>query len=1245
MILLGRLLSGIGLLLLLFLLAPAHVGLSRVAAEQESATLYGPWLAEGGLTDAQGVLHTVTEAYAEQGGGIYYRRTRGDVLLTQEKLSAPNEVARAPTLLLIEDYPLVVWQSGTGLDTRIVQREHTPEGWSQPQFLSPSGVTARHPSLYLDGSVPVVAWSEMGSAAIERVECVLVASNCTATRYGPLIATSPTLLHSPTAERHILAFLYNGDLFTMRRDGTALRALTTFGDVYAFAWSPDAARIAIIRDPQQRGADVHVIDASGANHRQLTFTAEASRWVIDWHGDQIAFLTASTYPDMRIAAINPDTLAPTFLSGGIRNYGADFGVTDYPVMRWSPDGQWIALSHGDASGFLHVPSGSFLDRDISNPTWKSDSSHALIPAPYPSTGLRRFDPFTQQTTTVTTLQANYGAYAPDDRYIAFGTDSRLRRMSPTGSNVTTLAYYASTQPEWTPDSTSVAYVTWDRGGAYGRLTSLRVVDANGSNARLLLGGSARHPRWQPEPKPDKVAVFVHGWQGGDGYHCDDRIQGPFDRRNPPQIEEFKNVAATLIEAGYTIYFARWTTYNRYAIRAQAAAFCLREQLEQVREDTEVGRVTLIAHSMGGLVSRAYLEKAGLYQHDVDRLITFGTPHDGINLVMLVKLGLLPGSVLYCPNNPGLCQLGRDGVTAFNVFHRPSGAIPYDLIGGDGMPFLYPLNAIEGDNDGIVGTLSALALRDIGLLLPDLPVLHGSFLHRWRTNSSHTGHFHGAPLFGNQEYFADPTSVSCIRALLLGDDTARCPAAEHRQPVPSQEATSYAFTETRQGTLTTTTTQLPVYVDGDEARFVLTWDQGAVEYILRTPSGNLITPDNIGTYPGAQYGELGSGEWPPMALYRIPAPASGVWQVEIRRPVGSPASRYSFFAQLLSPLQLSVEVEELPTVGGKVKVVARLYKDGQPYEAATAEAYLRTSNTPQPIVLSQLAPGRFVGEIPAPHIAAQYHLVVVARGTTPPFTRQVDTFVEVLPSGLQLVGTSTSTDQPLDENDNGRYEALRITIPVDIPRTAPYVAVATLRAPDNTMLSTARSEGTWSSGTQVVVLDFAGLSIAQAGLDGPYSVDLDIFVADTEQRGLSRRAVQRTAAYQSHQFEGRTIRFPLILRDARPFPTSTHSLTNISFSPSSPASLPNSTPVVVNFQYSTYHAGGVRLWAVPYADGAQVGAYEGSPVEPAGTRRLTRQVTNLASTATVDEIRIEMRAADSRETLLLLTYPVSYTFAP
>ena len=59
----------------------------------------------------------------------------------------------------------------------------------------------------------------------------------------------------------------------------------------------------------------------------------------------------------------------------------------------------------------------------------------------------------------------------------------------------------------------------------------------------------------------------------------------------------------------------------------AAADYLRKRIEQIKEETSSSKVNVIAHSMGGLIVRAYVQSPQ-YANDIDRLALVGTPNHG-----------------------------------------------------------------------------------------------------------------------------------------------------------------------------------------------------------------------------------------------------------------------------------------------------------------------------------------------------------------------------------------------------------------------------------------------------------------------------------------------------------------------------------------------------------------------------------------------------------------------------------------
>ena len=92
-------------------------------------------------------------------------------------------------------------------------------------------------------------------------------------------------------------------------------------------------------------------------------------------------------------------------------------------------------------------------------------------------------------------------------------------------------------------------------------------------------------------------------------HIYDNLLSSFEKNN---YEENKN----LFEFPY-----EWRNNN------EDTADLLKQKIQDVINETKVSKVDLLAHSMGGLVARAYIEDLD-NQNNIDQLVTIGTPHGG-----------------------------------------------------------------------------------------------------------------------------------------------------------------------------------------------------------------------------------------------------------------------------------------------------------------------------------------------------------------------------------------------------------------------------------------------------------------------------------------------------------------------------------------------------------------------------------------------------------------------------------------
>jgi pimeloyl-ACP methyl ester carboxylesterase len=644
----------------------------------------------------------------------------------------------------------------------------------------------------------------------------------------------------------------------------------------------------------------------------------------------------------------------------------------------------------------------------------------------------------------------------------------------------------------------------------------------------------------PEPER-KIAIIVHGWQGftvdTSKYNCQmEKFTGPYLRDKsgtPVDVPGWDRIGRQLTALGYEVYLANWTTSALRTISAEdAARDCLAPQIASVVGQDSDRKVLLVAHSMGGLVSRAYIENSRLYRDDVEALVTLGTPHVGVNLGALIKIATLlhpktriAGYVL-CTVNPGLCQLSTDEMLIFNLRHQPNPSVPYLFIGGSGGPNWLG-GGTEGRNDGIVGFRSATgylyslvsSTPFIGKpLRDDVLTVRGNNVTRRYSDSSHGG----IPWATKPWYFNDAAVDTCVSEFVGTRSAGACDAM--REPVLNAalvENTLQAgsFTPTQLGTIRTgEIITATLDLEGTAASVLLSSSSGQLSLTLTAPDGTPITPANVGqVVSGAQYSGPAAPTDLPIISYQLPSPPAGRWVATIAATDVLTETTYAIFAALQSPLTLSVERPTSVAAGQSFSLRATVRNGVTLVDGATVSASLPTPQGSQVVTLTRTAPGIYTGQFTAPTDAGPYLLSVTAVGATgTPFARQVDELITVRASGVQRQGDAAVT--PIDRNGNGRFETLRVTATFTAADAGDYTALAALQDANGRAIALARSQSNWATGSNTLVLEFDGGEILAGGVDGPYRVVAQIVKSDGAQLVVDEQPLVAGLNYQARDFE-------------------------------------------------------------------------------------------------------------------------------
>src|SRR3989344_1828438 len=124
----------------------------------------------------------------------------------------------------------------------------------------------------------------------------------------------------------------------------------------------------------------------------------------------------------------------------------------------------------------------------------------------------------------------------------------------------------------------------------------------------------------PEPTTPDPVIIIPGILGSEKNSADEWIIDPI-------LHSYDDLIATLDVNGYTPNVDLFTFPYDWRQSNVDTAVLLKLKIDAVKDICQCDKVDLVAHSMGGLVARQYIQ-SDAYDQDVDQLIFLGTPHLG-----------------------------------------------------------------------------------------------------------------------------------------------------------------------------------------------------------------------------------------------------------------------------------------------------------------------------------------------------------------------------------------------------------------------------------------------------------------------------------------------------------------------------------------------------------------------------------------------------------------------------------------
>lgn len=292
-----------------------------------------------------------------------------------------------------------------------------------------------------------------------------------------------------------IAWSRDGDIFTIRADGSGKRQLTDNARYESAQWSPDGRTLAVVQWPAQTGrVRILLMSARGSNRSVLArarFTVQHLSWSPD--GSRLAYCDLDI-SDTDAPAPYPSAIKVVDVAAGTQSRLTDF-ADKACQPSWSPDGSRIAFEAGDTT-----------DTDI----FVMDANGSNVQAVTNDDTARQFDP--AWSSTGDTIAFVRPIPHPGDQG---DKEAVIETVGVDGTGLTTLTEPVNAFdriPQWSPDGTKLLFF---RSGADG--THLAIVNADGSGDQMLTNAESGHAAWSPDST--KIAfsrggnIFVIGADG------------------------------------------------------------------------------------------------------------------------------------------------------------------------------------------------------------------------------------------------------------------------------------------------------------------------------------------------------------------------------------------------------------------------------------------------------------------------------------------------------------------------------------------------------------------------------------------------------------------------------------------------------------------------------------------------------------------------------------------------------------
>jgi len=339
------------------------------------------------------------------------------------------------------------------------------------------------------------------------------------------------------------------------------------------------------------------------------------------------------------------------------------------------------------------------------------------------------------------------------------------------------------------------------------------------------------------------------------------------------VDLWMTMKERLEDDGFEVYISNYAHRPTFG-NIQTYAKALSEEIEDIKSATGARRVDIVAHSMGGLVARTYIESedfapnSNLYNDDVGKLAMLGTPNHGTPVFTWFRKIFFPESSSVrqmLPNSPFLNILNHGGVTrkddSWPDITNPK--VYYYTIAGK--------RSWIRDDDGSV-PVSSVKLDNVQ-----------NFVY----NVAHS------------QLLTDSEVYLKVNEILLGRITSTHEEDPIAQQAPTISGKICQGEEKSHEILISNTTTVG---------FSLHWMRGVLNFTLTTPNGTLIDIPAAESDPTITH--FNDSEPVLLDEYIIENPEQGIWKVNIDAVnVSDEGENYIVFTFLNTNITISLDMQK------------------------------------------------------------------------------------------------------------------------------------------------------------------------------------------------------------------------------------------------------------------------------------------------------------------------------------------------